>query len=196
MTTSLKDRFRQVDAIPTPWDERAAAVPTQPPQAASHWAPRALVLGAAAVAVAFVAIVAGPAVEQRPAPRGDASWLVGAQQSCVEQYSVEALANREYAFEGVIGDVAGPADPESPDPAHLTTTVTFEVERWFWGGSDAEIALQTYAATSSVGELEDSVGARLLVSGDDIYIWACGFTQPASEQARSDYGAAAAERSA
>jgi len=196
MTTSLKARFRQVDAIPTPWDERAAALPMQPRRAAAHWAPRALVLGAAAAAVAFVAIVAGPAVDHPPAPRGDASWLLDAQQSCVERYSVEALASREYAFEGVIADVNGPGDPESQDPADTTTTVAFEVERWFWGGSDAEIALQTYAVASSAAELEDSVGARLLVSGDDVYIWACGFTQPASEQARSDYETAATERGA
>jgi hypothetical protein len=40
------------------------------------------------------------------------------------------------------------------------------------------------------------MGARLLVAGDEDFIWSCGFTQPATEAARSDYEAAVGRRDA
>ena len=198
MTTSLQDRFRQVDAIPTPWDERARTLPHAVPLRTRPR--RGFVLTAAAAAVAVVAaigVVVGSADRDTEAPGADASWLVAqGVGSCVEQYSVETLANRGFAFEGVITDVARPSDPSSPDPSDQTTTVTFEVIRWFWGGSGPTAARRTYSVASSAGEVEASIGARLLVVGDDDFIWSCGFTQPATQTARSDYEAAAGRRSA
>ena len=199
MNTSLQDRFRQVDAIPTPWDERARTLLPGPVPLRS--APRrGLALAGAAAAVAIVAalvLVVGSADRDTEAPRADASWLVAQGiGSCVEQYSVGTLAERGYAFEGVITDVAGPSDPSSPDPADPTTTVTFEVVRWFWGGSGPSAERRTYSLASSAGELDASIGARLLVAGDEDFIWSCGFTQPATDRARSDYEAAAGMRSA
>jgi hypothetical protein len=198
MTASLQDRFRHVDAIPTPWDERAGALP-QP--VAPRTKPRrgfALTAAAAAIAVGAVgAIVFSSGDNETEAPRADASWLVAqGAGSCVEQYSVETLADRGYAFEGVITDVAAPDDPTSPDPAAQTTSVTFDVVRWYWGGSGPSAARRTYAVASSAGEVEASIGARLLIAGDEDFIWACGFTQPVTETARSDYEAAAGMRGA
>ena len=198
MNASLRDRFRQVDAIPTPWDERARTLPQPMPLRSAPR--RGLALAGAAAAVAIVAaigVVVGSADRDTEAPRADASWLVGQGiGSCVEQYSVETLAERGYAFEGLITDVAGPSDPASPDAADQTTTVTFEVVRWFWGGSGPSAERRTYSLASSAGELEASIGARLLVAGDEDFIWSCGFTQPATDAARSDYEAAAGRRSA
>jgi hypothetical protein len=198
MTTSLKARFREVDAVPTPWDDRASAA-TYEVRPLSGTRPRriavAVLAAAAAAAIALTLVV----VSRDGAPLGgDASWLMDPAQAqrCVEQYSPATLEHRSYAFEGVISDVQGPADPDSPDPADLTTTITFDVVRWFWGGSGSEASRRTYALASSAGELDGSVGARLLVSGDEDYIWACGFTQPATEQGRSEFEAAAATRGA
>jgi hypothetical protein len=130
------------------------------------------------------------------APAGDASWLVAPGiGSCVEQYSVETLARRGYAFEGVITGVSDPADPSSLDPADQTTTVSFEVLRCFWGGAGPSAERRTYSLASSAGELEAAIGARLLVAGDDKFIWSCGFTKAATETARSDYEAADGRRS-
>lgn len=197
MNTSLQDRFRQVDAIPTPWDERAR--PLSQPVAPTTSSRRGFALTAAAVGVAIVAAIGvfiGSADGDIEAPRADASWLVAQGiGSCVERYSVETLTDRGYAFEGVITDVAGPTDPDSPDPADQTTTVTFEVVRWFWGGSGPASVRRTYSLASSAGRMEASIGARLLVAGDEDFIWSCGFTQPATGTARSDYEAAAGRRS-
>jgi hypothetical protein len=196
MTTSLEERFRQVDVIPTPWDERARTL--HPAVEAPMRSRRTFALTAAAAAVAVAAavgLVVGSVGRDTEARRADASWLVAQGiGSCVERYSVDALASRGYAFEGVITDVAGPADPGSPDPADQTTTLTFDVVRWFWGGSGPSAVRRTYSLASSAGELEGSIGARLLVAGDEDFVWSCGFTQPATEAARSDYRAAAGRR--
>jgi hypothetical protein len=198
MNTSLQDRFREVDAIPTPWDERARTLPAPVPLETRPRHGFALAAAVAAVAiVAAIGLVVSSADRDTEAPRADASWLVAQGiGSCVEQYSVGTLAERGYAFEGVITDVAGPSDPSSPDPADPTTTVTFEVVRWFWGGSGPSAERRTYSLASSAGELDASIGARLLVAGDEDFIWSCGFTQPATDTARSDYEAAAGRRSA
>jgi hypothetical protein len=198
MNKSLRDRFRQVDAIPTPWDERARTLPAPVPLETRPRHSFALAAAAAAVAViAAVGLVVGSADRDTEAPPADASWLVAQGiSSCVEQYSVVTLAERGYAFEGVITDVAGPSDPSSPDPADQTTTVTFEVVQWFWGGSAPSAERRTYSLASSTEELEASIGARLLVAGDEDFIWSCGFTQPATDTARSEYEAAAGRRSA
>lgn len=188
MTTTLRDRFEEVDQIPSPWDGPGTTQQVRP-------ARRRPFLIAATAAAAVIAIVL--AVSGRDAgPKGDASWITATQGMCVEQYSIGTLANRSFAFEGVISDVQGPADPESPDPASATTNVTFDVVRWFWGGTGAETSRRTYAVASSVGELDASVGAELLVAGDEDFMWACGFTQPATDQGRTDFETAAAARAA
>ena len=194
MKISLKERFREVDVIPTPWDGRAAGTaPLVGPTRGGRG--RAFVFAAAAAAAAAAVIALALVVLTREqAPHADVSWLVNAQASCIEQYSPGALANRSYAFEGVITDVRAPVDPESPDPSDLTSTITFDVVKWFWGGSGAETSRQTYATASSAGELDGSVGARLLVSGDGDFVWACGFTQPVTDQGRADFEGAAGAR--
>jgi hypothetical protein len=193
MSTSLKDRFREVDAIPSPWDDRTViaaqqAAPIRPGTRRGFVGASAGV--AAAIAVALVVVLN----QGGAAPTGDASWLTTDQGSCVERYSPRTLENRSYAFEGVITDVQGSADPNGPDPGLSTTTVTFDVDRWFWGGTDARTSRRTYAFASSAGDLDGSIGARLLVSGDEDFIWACGFTQPATDQGRAEFEAAAAGR--
>lgn len=143
MKPSLKERFREVDTIPTPWEE-GPGVATRQTRPTRGGRGRVLIVATAAAAAAIALAVV--VITREPAPQGDASWLVNAQASCVEQYSPRALENRSFAFEGAITDVQGPADPESPDPAATTTTVTFDVERWFWGGSGLETTRRTYAA--------------------------------------------------
>jgi hypothetical protein len=189
MNTSLPDRFREVDAIPTPWDERADALAQPAAVRTSSRRGFALTAASAAVAVvAAIAVVVGSPDRDTETPRANASWLIAeGSGSCVERYSVATLAKRGYAFEGVITDVAAPSDPNSPDPADQTTTVRFDVARWFWGGSGPSAERRTYSF---------AIGAQLLVAGDEDFIWSCGFTQPATETARSDYEAATGRRNA
>jgi hypothetical protein len=192
MKKTLKDRFREVDRVPTPWDEAAPEVN----HVADRRSSRTTVLGLLAASLAVVAL-AVVFVNIEPKGAGpDASWLLGETQvRCVEHYSPSTLQNRSWAFEGVITAVEGPADPTGEDSGQGASTVTFEVDRWFWGGSGEQIPLRTSASPSSVGDVDDSVGAHLLVSGDEDFMWPCGFTRPFTEVALEEFEAAAVARS-
>jgi hypothetical protein len=198
MTASLKERFRQVDRIPTPWD-RPGRVP-EPPEARPATSRRGAfvaAVSAAAVAVAVAIVVASPGDEpSRGRPPVDISWLTETNASCVELYSPQSLAGRSWAFEGVVTSVEPPVDPHGEDPATSTTTVTLDVVRWFWGGSEQQVALRTYAAPSSAGQAQASLGARLLLAGEEDFLWQCGFTGPATERRTAEFEAASAARAA
>lgn len=94
----------------------------------------------------------------------------GSAGMCVETYSPETLRNRELAFDGTVRTV------EEADGAQQ---VTFDVHRWFKGGEGGEATLVAYGfgGITSVGGGERKVGDRLLVAGDDDFVWECGFTQ-------------------
>jgi hypothetical protein len=194
MSMSLRERFREVDKIPSPWDERAEVATHQSGSVPDRKSRGLLV--AASAATAAVALALTLVVLARDAERlGDASWLTDNEQaSCVEAYSPRTLQERSYAFEGAITDVQAPANPDSPDPTATATTVTFDVVRWFWGGTGANTSRRTYAMASSAGEIDGSIGARLLVSGDEDFLWACGFTQPVTPQGTAEYEAAGLRR--
>lgn len=194
MRKSLEDRFHEVDRMPTPWDR--SADPEAPSAPSSRTRVRGIVLAAASLAVAGLVVVVGikAADGGGPAAAPDASWLMTTQGSCVEQYSVETLPNRDYAFEGVVAAVDPPANPEGMDPGGATTTVVFDVRRWFWGGIGDQASLRTYAAPPvSTEALDASIGAHLLASGDEDFLWSCGFTKPFSDDAADEFDAAAAE---
>ena len=194
MRKSLEDRFREVDRMPTPWDRSADQ---EASSAMSSWPRiRGIVLAAASLAVAgLVVVVAIKAADDGgPAATPDASWLMTTRGSCVEQFSAESLPNRDYAFEGVVVAVRPPANAEGTDPVGATTTVVFDVRQWFWGGTGDEARLRTYAAPPvSTEDLDASIGAHLLVSGDEDFFWSCGFTKPFSNDAAGEFDAAAAE---
>lgn len=192
MKTTLRARFLEVERVPTPWDGLKTPAETRPTHRSRG---RAVVIGLVAASVSLLVVVAIRS-QQELAPRGgaaaDASWLVTTQGSCVEQFSAETLLNREWAFEGRIVAVEPPADPESMDPLATATTVTFRVDRWFWGGAGGEVSLRTYAMPpSSAGVVDESIGARLLAAGDDGFLWACGFTKPHSGPSLDEFEAAA-----
>lgn len=191
MRKSLEDRFHEVDRMPTPWDEVAADLdPIATRGSRRGVATLGLVAASlAAAAVATVAVIGG----NRAAPTPDASWLMSDAGMCVERYSPGTLPNRDYAFEGVIAAVEPPADALGNELGGAPTTVTFDVERWFWGGSGGEVSVRTYSAATSEEAAEGSIGAHLLVSGDEDFLWSCGFTQPFSEGAAGQFEAAAAE---
>lgn len=200
MKSSLEERFAEVDRLPTPWGEvegDVEAIPRRPPRRRVT-AASLLAASIAAAAVLGIVLVGGNAPRVAPRPVSDASWLVAdGAGSCVEQYSPQTLPNRAWAFEGVIAAVESPfesADPDSDQAGVGTTTVTFDVERWFWGGTGNRVSLLTYATPSSAGGVEGSVGAHLLASGDAEFLWACGFTRPFSDGVLQDFRAAAAAR--
>jgi hypothetical protein len=97
----------------------------------------------------------------------------------VEPFSVENLAGRDFAFDGTITDIVPPGDAESEEEAGATE-VTFQVHRWYKGGTGETVTVKTYeqpgVVTSMEGSLDLTVGTRLLASGDDVFLWSCGFT--------------------
>jgi hypothetical protein len=193
MRKSLEDRFHEVDRIPTPWDRSAGL---EAPSGPSSWTRvRGVVLAAASLAVAgLVVVVAIKAADGGASVAPDASWLLTTQGSCVERYSAETLPNRDFAFEGVIAAVDPPANPEGTDPDGGTTAVVFDIRRWYWGGTGDQASLRTYAAPPvSTEALDASIGAHLLVSGDEDFLWSCGFTKLFSEGAAGEFEAAAGE---
>lgn len=154
--------------------------------AAVWWRTRAAALGAtiaavvAAGTVSAVVLTGGPSGDgPGPTDRGD-----GAAASCVEPFSVETLAARGFAFDGTITKVIQPEDPEAEGPA-AATEVIFEVHRWYKGGSGDTATVKTYEQPGVVSSIEGSVdltvGTRLLASGDDVFLWSCGFSMPYTE---------------
>ncbi len=80
-----------------------------------------------------------------------------------------------------MGSVTPPANPESEDPNDQATFVEFEVSRWYTGGSGATVIVKTYGTPRERVLHDLSVGARGLASGEDEYLWGCGFSMPFSE---------------
>lgn len=154
--------------------------------AAVWWKTRSAILAAAATgllaagAVSAVVLTGGPADVRRSTDRGGGGVAV----SCAEQFSVETLARRDFAFDGTITEVIPPQDPEAEEGA-AAAEVVFEVHRWYKGGGADTVSLRTYelpgVISSIEGGLDLSVGSRLLASGDDVFLWSCGFSMPYSE---------------
>lgn len=102
--------------------------------------------------------------------------LPGSQSGgCAEAYP-DTLAQRDFAFDGVVTALRG-------------DLVTFEVREWFRGDGPPEytIAVPVYGSSQmEPREAPYSVGTRLLVSGeprwggaplDDAVVWSCDFTR-------------------
>lgn len=110
-----------------------------------------------------------------PAPSDDPGTGVG---SCVETYSPEGLAKRDFAFDGTVTAING-------------DEVTFAVTENFIGSGDDGVTLTATGMTStsvtSAGGPNLAVGERYLVAGDDTFVWPCGFTQPYDEGVAADW---------
>jgi hypothetical protein len=193
----VRELLKIVDRVPTPdlsaevW--RRVAEPTERSLGVQvRRAPRTL-----AVAASILLLVAGAAWALRSmsdagrptdgvAADADAGWLTDpTATSCIEPFSIGTLSSRSWAFAGVITAVEPPGDLESGAPEDLVTSVTFRVERWYKGGSSGTTTFLTYSTPggqSSDGRSDASIGARLLVSGEDRYIWGCGFTRPYTDE--------------
>ncbi len=104
--------------------------------------------------------------------------------SCIEQYSIETLKNRDYAFAGTIKSIESDA-ADGPD------AVVFTVQEWFKGAArrprDATRKAYGFGSVTSAGGTPHAVGQRLLVAGDEDFVWECGFTQPYDAEVAADW---------
>lgn len=130
----------------------------------------AMIAGACAPSEQNVTVASASPSPPPTASTGAASTAV--MGSCVQRYSLAALEERDYAFDGVVTRIDKGAEPD-PD------RVAFDVREWFKGGSGAASTKRAtgFTATTSAGGSPHSVGQRLLVAGDDDFVWECGFTQ-------------------
>jgi len=139
--------------------------------------------GAGAVAAAAVAVIVFALPTRSPTqssgPLGRPQHTLGSAASCVETYSLSRLGGRDFAFDGTVTAIEEPP-LESNEP----TLVTFAVSHWYKGGSGDQVQLKTYdrpGTISSVSIGEESgahleVGERILASGDEDFLWDCGFS--------------------
>lgn len=109
--------------------------------------------------------------------------------SCAFGYSAQTLAERAFAFDGVviaIGPAGGSGYPLQD------SVVTFAVNHWYRGGSAAEVSLDMWQPATWPVQPDSEwgpsygIGTRMLVSGeprwggeplDDPVVWSCGFTR-------------------
>jgi hypothetical protein len=141
--------------------------------------------GATLLAAGAVSAIVLTGAPSRDVPgRVDGSGPGTGMGRCVEEFSVESLAGRDFAFDGTISHV-DPRGDAGGDAGAVPTEVTFQVHHWYKGGSGDEVVLKTYeqpgVVTSVEGSPALSAGTRLLASGDDLFLWSCGFSMPYTE---------------
>lgn len=115
-----------------------------------------------------------PAASANPTPAPSASETTGpispggGMAMCIESYDLSTLANRQFAFDGTVTAIDG-------------DEVTFTVNHSYRGETGPGVTLTASGMTGAVITLDGgpvlAVGGRYLVSGDDQFAWACGFTQ-------------------
>jgi len=98
--------------------------------------------------------------------------------SCAFAFSPTTLAERQFAFDGTVTDIVEPSAQDAP------YDVTFDVTRWFAGGDGPTVTVKTYdvSGTSLAGDLGLTQGERILASGDDGFLWGCGFSMPYTDR--------------
>lgn len=142
------------------------------------WA-RPVALAASAVAVVAMAVGGYAVFGQNDAP---AEVVVGAPlgdaaQMCI-QYEDAILLGLDVAFDGTLVSVE--TIPGSGDIDFPQNLATFEVHNWFKGGEgdtitlDAGILVDDGSIALVGASLE--VGERYLISGEDGFVWACGYS--------------------
>jgi len=125
-----------------------------------------LVAGLAVAGFALVALIGPRAIAPNITP---VSSTNPGSAACVEQYSLDTLRSRSFAFTGTVSAIDG-------------DEVTFKVDDALKGVPGDSVRLtaagMTGTAITSAGGPNLSMGARYLVAGDATFVWACGFTQP------------------
>lgn len=125
--------------------------------------------------------------------------LFEAAASCVEDYSVAAVADLAFAFDGTVVDI-GESVTDRGDAGDLDYAgVTFEVHEWYVGDGPDTFTVDLAPPTEPrVTDVPPSygIGSRLLVSGQDRWdeggfsdpiAWGCGFTRYHDEETAAEW---------
>lgn len=151
-----------------------------------------------ALAVLFTACAGGV---DRPTREARGVDPAGAAYSCVQNYSAETLVQRSFAFDGTVLAIEIRRDPRLPGGEDEVPWVTFEVNRWFRGGSAPEVGVwvEFLNIETSAGTISAEPGTRLLVAGEprwdgkpleDPIAWPCGFSRRWTTEAAAEWEAA------
>lgn len=162
--------YEEIVRMPTDTDPRPAPpTPSRAPRLAFSVL-ALLVVGV--VTVLALNLISTPSPEPAPIATDPDPGEVqgGGFASCAFEYTPQTLAEREFAFEGVITGADG-------------DDLTFDVGEVFTGDVPDPVTLGggillVGGGTVSTGDSNLAVGDRVLVAGDDRFAWACGFTQP------------------
>lgn len=97
--------------------------------------------------------------------------------SCIETYSLDALPNRRFAFDGTVTAIESGSRVADEEAAPVR--VEYQVNEWFKGGEGDTVTLQSwdFIVAGGAGDPALDVGTRVLVSGDEDMAWGCGFTR-------------------
>ena len=115
--------------------------------------------------------------------------------SAIEQYSARALRQRAFAFDGTVVGIETRVDSKHPDGDQERSWVTFQVHRWFRGGTADEVPIWFDGRR----EFGLDPGVRLLVSGqprwggaplDNPIAWPGAFTRPWDKGTADEWAAA------
>jgi hypothetical protein len=145
-----------------------------------RWAVALSGVAVVVVAVAAIQLSGSPTASPQPTNDGGGGGAIG---MCM-QFSTEELQARDFAFDGTVTALNG-------DQA------TFAINGAFWGVEDTSITLTAGPGmTSEEGIALDGgpllvVGDRYLVSGDDVFAWACGFSMAYDAAAAAEWAALA-----
>ncbi|MEU7756872.1 hypothetical protein [Micromonospora sp. NPDC049171] len=153
--------------------------------------------GSAATPSGSAATPSGSAATDGDSPTQDRSGPLPERgaASCVERPTPGAIANRAFAFDGVVATI-GPAHTNRPGVDRLDLVgVTFTVGEWFSGGTASRVTVDMFPPVPGTHDptaetfSSYAIGSRLLVSGgprqprpggspfDDAIAWGCGFTR-------------------
>jgi hypothetical protein len=166
-------------------------ITTEPTTKRPRWQPRAvLAIGGlaalAAVAVGSFAVLGGSGDDdggQLPADQVDGDPTLdpagGPSLGSCLAYSPEELALREFAFRGEVSEVEG-------------AMVTFEVAEWFAGerGSEVTFEIDSTLQSSIYSDFTFEEGGDYLVSGEDEFVWGCGYSRPYDAELEAEWRAA------
>ena len=145
-------------------EDRQTSPPMRNRRGLPGWAAGLGAAGLAAVVVAAIVLGRGGAPTATPRPSTGPGTAM-----CVEQYSLDTLKHRGFAFDGTVTSLSG-------------DEVTFSVGERYLGSFGATVTLTATGMTgttiTSAGGPNLVVGERYLAAGDDHFVWACGFTQP------------------
>lgn len=141
------------------------------------WA-RPVAFAASAMAVVAMAVGGYALFAQNETPEAIVGAPLGGGAAMCIQYEDAILVGLDVAFDGTLVSVETiPGNGEIDLPQNLAT---FEVHKWFKGGEGDTITLDAGilvddGSIALVGtQLE--VGQRYLISGDDGFVWACGYS--------------------